>query len=584
MALLPGPPRPTTTCLFLSPEVSVPLVPQPMVGTGGAGPPYTFLATGLPPGILLSNDGIMQGTPTVDGTFFYTVYVYDAVMTQGSVDCSVLVAPAPIIITPPPYGSDPVLVLRFSDDGGNTWSSSFERPLGKQGEYAKRVYWNRLGSAYDRVFEVSGSEPVKLALTGANLTVNGTPIPFAQFCGRDNQPFSQKADTSLLMNLYRETIQNVDEEAESVLYKTPGLQTRFQDGSVHRATMELNNFIFDVIDDHVLVLTPSFEIVNTYAPIANDGKPVVLAANAQYLFIVSGGVYYRASAVMDAPVTPAVPISVAVIDTYVVILSADNQIFWSIDFTDVAGDFGPPGGFYPAGAIWDPLNFQTIEATPNKIIAMIVDHNELWFLGNRVTQVFVVGTDPKTPFVPRQDAVLEQGIAAPFGLGKLDNSLFCLGRNQNGEHNVIRFNGYSPAIVSTYAIDNVLRKMTIIDDAIAMPFQLNGHSHIWFAFPNANQTLGYDATENGWYRVGFWNLTTGLHERHRANTIVSAFGTLLVGDYANGHLYELSPDYFDDDGNPIRWVRRTAHLTKLGQRVQYSRLEVTAEVGVGVSS
>lgn len=69
-------------------------------------------------------------------------------------------------------GIDPKVMLRWSDDGGHTWSNEHWRDIGKLGEYGKRVIWHRLGSSdklRDRVYEVSGTDPVKIAIMGAEL-------------------------------------------------------------------------------------------------------------------------------------------------------------------------------------------------------------------------------------------------------------------------------------------------------------------------------------------------------------------------------------------------------------------------------
>ncbi len=47
---------------------------------------------------------------------------------------------------------EPQLLLRWSNDDGNTWGAEQNIPLGKVGEYDPRVYWNRAGYARDRVF------------------------------------------------------------------------------------------------------------------------------------------------------------------------------------------------------------------------------------------------------------------------------------------------------------------------------------------------------------------------------------------------------------------------------------------------
>lgn len=76
-----------------------------------------------------------------------------------------------------PDYADPKVMLRWSDDGGHTWSNYHVRSMGKLGEYGKRVLWRRLGMTMklrDRVYEISGNDPVKIAIMGAELDVSGT--------------------------------------------------------------------------------------------------------------------------------------------------------------------------------------------------------------------------------------------------------------------------------------------------------------------------------------------------------------------------------------------------------------------------
>jgi hypothetical protein len=74
-------------------------------------------------------------------------------------------------------GSDPQVMLRWSDDGGHTWSNEHWRSMGKIGEYGYRTIWRRLGMTTkirDRVYELSGTDPVKLSIMGAELLISGT--------------------------------------------------------------------------------------------------------------------------------------------------------------------------------------------------------------------------------------------------------------------------------------------------------------------------------------------------------------------------------------------------------------------------
>lgn len=67
-------------------------------------------------------------------------------------------------------GSDtPVAVLRYSKNGGRTWSNELTRSIGAIGEYDTHVEWHRVGGGERSVYEVSISDPVKVSITGAYL-------------------------------------------------------------------------------------------------------------------------------------------------------------------------------------------------------------------------------------------------------------------------------------------------------------------------------------------------------------------------------------------------------------------------------
>ena len=74
-------------------------------------------------------------------------------------------------------GYDPQVMLRWSDDGGHTWSNEHWKSMGKIGDYGTRTIWRRLGMTTklrDRVYEVSGTDPVKIAILGAELEISPT--------------------------------------------------------------------------------------------------------------------------------------------------------------------------------------------------------------------------------------------------------------------------------------------------------------------------------------------------------------------------------------------------------------------------
>jgi hypothetical protein len=71
-------------------------------------------------------------------------------------------------------GSDPTMMLVYSNNGGNTWGHELWRSAGKQGDYRIQVAWSRLGTAKNRVFRLVVSDPVPWRVVGAWLEQEGS--------------------------------------------------------------------------------------------------------------------------------------------------------------------------------------------------------------------------------------------------------------------------------------------------------------------------------------------------------------------------------------------------------------------------
>jgi hypothetical protein len=100
--------------------------------------------------------------------FFYTSSGDQLVTTSGD-----------LLMFSPPFvqGANPQAMLRWSDDGGHTYSNEHWKSLGKIGVFQRRAIWRRLGMTLklrDRVYELSGTDPVKIAIVGAELILSPT--------------------------------------------------------------------------------------------------------------------------------------------------------------------------------------------------------------------------------------------------------------------------------------------------------------------------------------------------------------------------------------------------------------------------
>lgn len=70
-------------------------------------------------------------------------------------------------------GSDPEMMMAYSDDGGITFTNLPNRSIGPLGHYKDRAIWNGLGSAPQRVYRGAISDPVKVVISDTQVDVVG---------------------------------------------------------------------------------------------------------------------------------------------------------------------------------------------------------------------------------------------------------------------------------------------------------------------------------------------------------------------------------------------------------------------------
>lgn len=73
-------------------------------------------------------------------------------------------------------GQNPQMMMRYSNDGGHTWSNERWVDMGKIGERTTRAKWRRLGRSRNWTPEVVITDPVKVVLINAHLEAEATTI------------------------------------------------------------------------------------------------------------------------------------------------------------------------------------------------------------------------------------------------------------------------------------------------------------------------------------------------------------------------------------------------------------------------
>lgn len=225
---------------------------------------------------------------------------------------------------------------------------------------------------------------------------------------------------------------------------------------------------------------------------------------------------------------------------------------------------------------WDPLDFQTQEAYPDNIYAILADHRELWTFGDQTIEVYRNEGDADIVFRTDPSAFIDTGIVATFSATHIPGmGPAWLGGDSRGRISAYRVQGFSPVRVSTYAVEAAWEQYTTVSDAISWVEAWGGHLFWVITFPTANQTWVYDVAMEMWHERAYGATLA----RHRGRCHAFVFGKHFVGDHTSGKIYQLDMDTYDDDGEEITRLRAAPHISEEDKRIFYHRLELDLETG-----
>ena len=235
--------------------------------------------------------------------------------------------------------------------------------------------------------------------------------------------------------------------------------------------------------------------------------------------------------------------------------------------------------------ITDPLSFASKDGSPDDLVSIIVDRREVYLLGEMSSEVWINSGAVPFPFTRIPGTSTQQGIAAQYSMSRMGNSFAYVSKNNRGEAMIVRMNGYFPERISTHAVETTLVNQNV-SDAVAWTYQLEGHEVYVVSFPSIGTnglTWAYDNTTGLWHKWLYRN-NENEYERHRGNCCAFFNQQVLVGDYENGKIYQLSRSIYTDDGQPIRRIRRAPHITSDLQRQYFHELQIQFQPGVGLST
>ncbi len=289
---------------------------------------------------------------------------------------------------------------------------------------------------------------------------------------------------------------------------------------------------------------PSF---TTYLPagIASDDYLASMASNGSaghQVMLVSGGLGYIFDTVANTMVQITdidFPENVRMcefMDGYFLVNVADTRQFNISALED--------------GLLWDALDVAERSEASDNINALVRNHRVIAIVGSKTSEFWYDNGDALFPFAPTQGDFMEHGSAAPFTVRRLADTLFWLGRDEDGNGVVWALKGISPQTISPPAINRIIQvsgaaTTNDLSLATAWTYQQDGHSFYCLQLPVCEWTLVYDLLTDRWHKRAQWDSTVAAYLKDRPQCHMHFAGKHLVGDRLSGMIYEQSLDVFD---------------------------------------
>lgn len=371
--------------------------------------------------------------------------------------------------------------------------------------------------------------------------------------------------------------------SNNALFQPSGLK-QFADtmAGVNRGGMEMSSVPY-FVNGNSLVSVNSAGVVTTIGTIAGSGR-VSLANNGQYLVIVVPGSTSYAFNNVDNTLLPITSVNFRTSDTvvfkdgYFVFSSSDGSVFFNSSLNDPF--------------TYDALDFGTAEINPDRIVALHVNHNELFVAGSETIELFQNIGGTGFPFQRIPGANIQKGVTAKFSLVEFDSTFCFVGGGLNERPAIWKVTGSSSAAkLSTDAIDYAIQKFSPdeIANSFAYTYSEQGQLMAMFTFESEvieSKTFVYNGTASALSGQAVWfELQSGvIDNRFNVQSVVSAYGKILVGDSTTGIIGELDQDTLTYYGDEITREMTTSPFSQNGTDIFAGEFEATFESGVGVTT
>lgn len=239
------------------------------------------------------------------------------------------------------------------------------------------------------------------------------------------------------------------------------------------------------------------------------------------------------------------------------------------------------------GKDFNALDFTDAEISPDKIVAMHNNHNQLYALGETTIEVYQTIITAGFPFQRIPGALIQKGCAAKFSVVDFDNSFLFIGGDVGEQPAIWKAIGSNAQKISTSSIDQLMQKSTPDEIANARAFTYAQNGNYFAVFTVGKHTFVYDATTSALSGKREWHeRQTGITDGNgfqvwRAIHGIKAFGKILVGDDRTGKTGELDFETKTEYGDKVERFWSTKPFSADGETIFSHEIELSMQTGVG---
>lgn len=373
-----------------------------------------------------------------------------------------------------------------------------------------------------------------------------------------------------------------DSERGVILHASPGLSAlcTLTDCSEVRGLYAWGNYLYAVAKRGSSSVVWRISASGTAVEIGNiptsSTGPVWIVNNLTQLLIVDGvtGYTYALATGVFAAITDAnFPGALACDyqDTYGLFVKPNSQTWF----------FSYPNDF----RTYNALDTYEKEGRTDNVICILSDGITIYVFGSDSMETWYDAggnnSSPSNPtFARHQGGVFRYGLGAAKTAQNFDNTPTWI--SNLGQ--LVRFSGNVPQIISSDMFGRDIQSMSQFADANAFVYTDNEHTFYQINFPSGDITWVYDAKTKLFHKRSSYRDNDVGYGRHRANCYAMLNNKHYVGDYYNGKIYEMSGDYYSDDGNEIQGVLHSQEIEGGLKRIFFPEVQVFFEQGVGLVS